>query len=54
MAVDYAERSLFTFSKNNGGGLMWKVVFGRVGGKEKGYAVGLCIYMEGRLNIKVF
>lgn len=39
--------------QNKGGGSMRRVMVGRVGGKGKSYAVGVCIYMEASLNILI-
>lgn len=44
--MDYAELSLFTCLKHNGGELMRRVVVRRVAGRGKEYAVGVCISME--------
>lgn len=39
-AVGYMELTLFVFCIYNGGGLMKRVVGGRVGARGKGHAVG--------------
>lgn len=48
--MSYAELSLFASYNYNGGGLIRTVMVGRVGGREKGYAVGVCISMKAWLS----
>lgn len=48
--MSYAELSLFASNNYNDGGLMRTVMVGMVGGRGKGYAVGVCISMKAWLS----
>lgn len=48
--MSYADLSLFASYNYNGGGLMMTVMVGRLGGRGKGYAVGVCISMKAWLS----
>lgn len=51
-AIDYVELSLlFALSEYNGGGLMRRVMVGRVDGRGKGYG---CVFPWRRTNLFLF